>query len=786
MGHRFNESPFLIKISFNKLLEQYKGMSKSKSQYKAARAAKILEIDSKIPQLREGFSDLALLKKYEKEIGILLEDIFPEVLTNNEIKAASVPLENVVFNPSKRFETILESAQDNYKLEITNLEENHIYILACTVILASYYQTNLQFKMPIYYDIPDKNGIMRHYRIVYNAEFMEIYPTDKAPDITEGDITELLDNFNNIELWKEKFPPHSWIAKGFVISNMFDVTQDHSISELKTKLLGYNDQGENPENFREIFQSLFNIKDIQVGYIAYEPENKLFETVNRKKIQSFLLNEKDEELCSTTLCADSCKSLLKEGKIFAISDVEKDYETSGGKWQYKRFKEQGIKSAILAPVVSDKKLLGVLELVSTRKRELNSVNANKLMAVMPYITTSILRAKNEEENMIEAVIQQECTSIHPSVKWKFEKEAKNFIRERNKGNQVSFKDIVFNDVYPLYGQIDIRDSSVARNEAIRKDLITQLELVSNIFVKAVKEDLLPIYEEYNFRIRSFLKEIREDFQTSSEQVIINFLVEEIHPALEHVKNINTELCEMVENYLNILQNSNQNVYNYRKAYDDTVMTINKKMAKILDEEQEDAQRMFPHFFERYKTDGVEHNMYIGAAISHIKKYSDVYLQNLKLWQLETMCLMENEYYNLKPSLTVPLDVASLILVHSTPLSIKYRMDEKHFDVDGTYNARYEIIKKRIDKSVIKGTKERITKPGYITIIYSQKKDEEEYMRYIKLLQAKEVLSDDINIYEIEDLQGVSGLQAISAGILYKQTDNKGLLTYDDLMKEISG
>jgi hypothetical protein len=26
------------------------------------------------------------------------------------------------------------------------------------------------------------------------------------------------------------------------------------------------------------------------------------------------------------------------------------------------------------------------------------------------------------------------------------------------------------------------------------------------------------------------------------------------------------------------------------------------------------------------------------------------------------------------------------------------MDEKRFDVDGTYNARYEVVKKRIDKA----------------------------------------------------------------------------------------
>ena len=43
------------------------------------------------------------------------------------------------------------------------------------------------------------------------------------------------------------------------------------------------------------------------------------------------------------------------------------------------------------------------------------------------------------------------------------------------------------------------------------------------------------------------------------------------------------------------------------------------------------------------------------------------------------------------------------------MTISFRMDEKQFDVDGTYNARYEIVKKRVDKAYIKGTTERVHK-----------------------------------------------------------------------------
>jgi hypothetical protein len=147
--------------------------------------------------------------------------------------------------------------------------------------------------------------------------------------------------------------------------------------------------------------------------------------------------------------------------------------------------------------------------------------------------------------------------------------------------------------------------------------------------------------------------------------------------------------------------------------------------------------------------------------------------------------MENRYYNLKTILPVKLDVASLILVYNTSLSIRFRMDEKHFDVDGTYNARYEIIKKRIDKSFIKGTTERLTTKGKLVIVYSQKQDELEYLRYISFLKSKGYFTNNIEIVELEGLQGVTGLKAIRVEILYnKQEETQKTYTYEDLMEEL--
>ena len=787
MSDNKSESPFLIKISFNKLIERYEELAISDNEFLASKAIRVLKIQEKHPVLKEGITDYSLLKKYEKEIAIILEDSFSSILTKNEIKTASIPFENIIFNSSKRFKTIVETAGANFDLKIKNMPEDDRYIMACTIILKFLYGYNLNFRRPFFYEIPDANGIKRYYKILYNADFTEIIPTKSAKKITQKDYDELLDNFENIDLWKEKFPPNSYIFKGFVISNIFDVTDDQSISNIKSSLITQDKKKDQNviDNFQEIFRSLLNIKDLRVGFSGYNKRESQFEQIYGKGIVSYLLNGKDSSHCKTSLCHYSHKLILEQKKIFSVSDVNKFYELSKGEApQLKALKEQGIQSAIFAPIADDNGLLGVLELVSDRPKVLNSINANKLLDVMPFIVAAVQRSKREEENLIEAIIQQECTSIHPSVKWKFEKEAKRFLVEEVKGNQVAFKKIAFEDVYPLFGQIDIKGSSQARNKATQQDLEQQLSAAKKIIKKALKWEYLPIYEQIIFQIDLYLEGLLNNFQVDSEQQITNFFKDEITPLFQHMLNSNILNAE-IESYFEAIDNKIEVFYKHRKDYDDTITLINKSMASLLDFKQEEAQQMYPHFFERFKTDGVEHNMYIGESITKENSFNPIYLYNLRLWQLQVMIEMENKYYQIKSGLPLSLDVSSMILVFNSPLTISFRMDEKQFDVDGTYNARYEIVKKRVDKAFIKGTNKRITEKGKITIVYSQREDEVEYLRYIKFLQSKKYLGDEVEILELQDLQAVTGLKAIRVNILYHKDENdKDFYTYDDLMKEI--
>jgi hypothetical protein len=121
-------------------------------------------------------------------------------------------------------------------------------------------------------------------------------------------------------------------------------------------------------------------------------------------------------------------------------------------------------------------------------------------------------------------------------------------------------------------------------------------------------------------------------------------------------------------------------------------------------------------------------------------FNEIYLKNLRLWQLKLACGMAWHTEQLKSSLKVPLDTAHLILVQDTPLSIRFRFDEKRFDVDGAYDVRHEIIKSRLDKAFVKGGGERLTQPGKIAIVYSHPEEAKEMRHHIEFLQSEGYLT----------------------------------------------
>lgn len=777
--------PMKIKIGFGKVFDAFR--EQLKDNHNNQWAQDILALAEKYPALSSGVESLEELQKYSAQVDAVLQPLFPSVFGDSEIKFATVPFRHVAFKTSARYKELTEAAGENFIPNLLNLDHDQFYIMGCNLIASHFYGRDLGFQREFHCNIPDENGLVHNYRVLYNTEFIDIQKGPKAPRLEEDDFNELLESFDDIAVWEEKFPPQSYLFNGFVIATLIDVTTDIAISDFKTDLLRLElNQGFKNTDFTRIFRSIFNLNTLEIGFADYNDETKAFERVLFKEINSFLLNGEKSIISKDALCSASYYTLFKQQEFYIVTDAARYHQLYPDNILYKKLLDQGIKSAIFAAIVSEGRILGILELTSSKVNELNTINANRLNGIMPFLADSVVRAKKNLENQLELIVQEECTSIHNSVHWKFRKEAKRYFESITEGTPTFFREIVFNDVHPLYGQVDIKGSSEARNEATKRDLAEQLEYVRGVLKKLNKLEPLPIYDQMDFAIGEFMEEISDNLQVDTERKIIAFLSSEIIPFFNHLSQTNDQYKKLIEDYNELIDLSTGLVYKHRKDYDESVMQVNKVLAAVLDKKQQQAQNMFPHYFERFKTDGVEHNLYIGASITNEKIFDTIYLKNLKLWQLQVICEMENTYYRFQDQLPITLEVASMVLAFNGSLSLRFRMDEKRFDVDGTYNARYEVVKKRVDKAHIKGTEERITQPGKIAIIYSQKEDEEEYKTYIRFLQSQKLLDDDLEVVELEDLQGVTGLKAIRVSILYskKNQQTKEYYTYEDLMTEI--
>jgi hypothetical protein len=290
--------------------------------------------------------------------------------------------------------------------------------------------------------------------------------------------------------------------------------------------------------------------------------------------------------------------------------------------------------------------------------------------------------------------------------------------------------------------------------------LDNLGQILKILLLTKKTIHFPLADKYLFNVNVELERLEQGISSDDEFRTMDFIKNEIHPLFERLKSKHPDLNESLKVYFQNVDPQLLTVYKKRKAYEESVEIINNTISDFLEKEEKKTQLMLPHYFQKYKTDGVEYDIYMGQSLLKKGKFDDIHLGNMRLWQLIAMCKITRLLEKQKKSLPIALSTAQLILVHGTPLSIRFRLDEKQFDVDGAYNIRYAILKKRIDKALIEGTGQRLTQKGKVAIVYSHEKDKMEYIGYLDYLIQKGYITDEIEDIKLGKMQGVQGLKAL--------------------------
>jgi hypothetical protein len=255
------------------------------------------------------------------------------------------------------------------------------------------------------------------------------------------------------------------------------------------------------------------------------------------------------------------------------------------------------------------------------------------------------------------------------------------------------------------------------------------------------------------------------YKETGDEITFNSLIqEEIEPFLFQVAETSDTVREIIQPYFNSVSETQGSFHKNRREMERSMQIINENINLYLTNHLKELQKIFPRYFEKFRTDGVEYDIYLGQSIAPYKTFTLEHVKHMRLWQLKSMAEIGKITRDLKSQLSKPLQTTQLIFIHSSPISISFRNDEKRFDVEGAYSVRYEIVKKRIDKVLIKETNERLTQPEKVALVYFTKSEEEEYLEYIVQLQDEGYFNNDLELLELEDLQGVHGLKAIRVGI----------------------
>ena len=756
---------FKTVLSLKPIIDYWQGVASGERVLHAEFARNLLDQVDQVPELKVPIENLEIVENHRDLVDLLMSAIMPLGLSDTTYSAAVLPFHPVAFYLTPGFENLnlMDHLLNHFQKEGASMAVGKS-IKAYRHILSKVYQRDAPLIYPIFFPVTDEEtGLTRFFKLDFDTRFTELKVNGELPELSEYEFTELMARRMDLEFWESKLPSSLFEFHGFAILAVAEVTEGQIVSVLKNDLL-QKDALNSPAKIDLIqsrIRSLLREPNLELGLVSVE-RGEFNKISNIHPLgRSLLLNKGAAPNCP--MWKQSAYADVTDGRMEPIIIHNLDrYDHRTGFEEY--LLQQGYKSLLLAPLYSEDRLVGILELASPRVNELDTFAAYHLKEITALFAVAIHRGLDEQEDRVQAIIKEQYTSIHPTVEWRFREAAGKYLQQELRGEPAGAESIVFQDVYPIYGLSDIRGSSEQRNIAIQADLIDQLNLAHAVLIESQKHRPLHVVDEMSFRIATYAAEIDAEIRSGDELNILHFLRDEVEPLFEELGSFDGAVKQSVQEYRDALDPELGVLYRRRRDYEESVRKINDTIGAYIEGREVEAQQMFPHFFEMFKTDGVDYNIYVGASLVHNRAFDNLYLHNLRLWQLLMTCGVHWQMEKLLPKLEVKLETAHLILVQDIPLGIRFRIDEKKFDVDGAYNIRYEIVKKRIDKARINGTGERLTQPGHIAIVYSQEHEAVEYRRYLHYMQAAGYLSGDIEEVELEDLQGVHGLKALRVRI----------------------
>ncbi|HSY62149.1 MAG TPA: GAF domain-containing protein [Cytophaga sp.] len=703
------------------------------------------------PILLEPIKDWSVLDGVKDLIDLIHINHIP-AFGNNHLYAIGTPSSPMnFFSYSDAFKKLIMDEEGTLKLRLLDGFANEEYArrMYQDILHKCYGVTNIA-KDPsqtLLRLTDSSEGFKRYFHFITNNQFVHINYSGELPALNPEWVEYANGTIASIKDIDVQLPLDRFGLEGFILFTIKDETITESLNQLSDNVATMHTLSRK-DTFIQIKNntlSLLQKKDLEVGILPLIDINKKIFYHKSFNYSSILFKILQKHLSTAALndflgrFIDMCTEanefpiqIFKE-TLNEVSQELREYLT-----------EEGVKSFSIIPVFHQQDLVGVIELASYATEQVTPDDVRKIESAMPMFAEFIVYQTNKLHEQMESFIMHNYTAIQSVVEWKFNEIAWNTMQ---KAPNAKLPDISFKQLTPFYGAIDIKNSSVARQNALRKDSTNHLKKVEKILSKygdtdTTSQEHLALWkdsientfaDEQELNLRLFIERASQDLLENYPDAEVDFL---------HEEEIN---------------------------YEQSLFSINNALKEILDIQEQKLKKNIPVYFDKFRTDGWEYTIYAGQSLSPDIVITPEMILKVKEWELETMLHMGLIAASLHGKIPYRLETTQLILAHTSPLDIRFRADEHRFDVEGSYSIRYEVIKKRIDKVRIRDTEERLTQPNKIAIVYLYSVEIEVYIQAIQTYVQQGLLMDGIEYLELEDLQGVAGLKAIRVTMKEKKS-----------------
>jgi hypothetical protein len=758
-----SEFPFEAQLSLAPLIRFWDEMAREES-VRGELARALQRRLREAPELQAPIDDLSVLGRHRSLLDALMSAVFPPAFMDQSHSAALIPFRLRSIYGTHAFARNLMGPdgliQGQLNLDGRALRRFRL-LNAYALALHHVYGIDSHIDYQLIFTTKDaETGLDRYFKIYFDGSFLDVEPLRPFPPLADDLRQRLNAHAVDADGLAALIPPGSVRFSGFTVFKAVDVTDQEVLSSIKRDLIDKESIVSNArfEALQAKLRTLFHRPELRLSLAAIEG-NRVLVLNSGHLLASGCIFADSIHHKTTDFAGSIYEKAIAHGEPIFVEDVAAAAVRTPTE---DAILKKGMRSVVIAPLHYQQQPIGTLSLTSPNPGDVSTLLAPRLQEVLPLFSMAVKRSVDELHARIQAFIKEKATAIHPVVEWRFRQAVLENLEQQSARGPWSgeLPPIVFRDVYPFYAVFDIRGSSTHRSSAIQADLLAQLGLARDVLRAAHDARALPILHQLTDRIDLHSSAIEVNVRSGDELGVMAFLKGDVEPLFDHLQGFGEPVRERIDAYRRAVDPGLGLIYARRKAFDESMTLINEAISSYLDLEEQAAQSMFPHYFERQKTDGVDYTIYAGRSLQEDGIFDPLYLKNLRLWQLMVACGIALRAERLKGQLPMALDVTSLILIQHVPLAIRFRGDERRFDVDGAYNIRYEIIKKRIDKTVVRGTGERLTQPGKIALVYSHSSEAQEWREYIEYLQRLGYLTSDLEELELDELEGAQGLRAL--------------------------